>query len=168
VLAITDRGLLRQGFENRLANELGKDGVTTTTTFNLMSLQEINANKPAAAERLRSAGAEALITMRLVDSSTYYREFRVGPEHYADYVSGIDSGPWYDYYSVAFMDMSPTYASSKQTVYLETVLFDLKSAKRVWSGLTQTVLTDTMDRVAEMDPIVQKAVAAMRQDGMIP
>jgi hypothetical protein len=34
--------------------------------------------------------------------------------------------------------------------------------------LTETVFTDSMDRVAEMDPIVTKVLAAMRKDGVIP
>jgi hypothetical protein len=75
---------------------------------------------------------------------------------------------WYDYYSVAYMDMSPTYGSEKRQFYLETIVFDLKSAKRLWSCLTETTFTDNMDRLAEMDTIVGKAVSAMRKDGVVP
>jgi hypothetical protein len=82
-------------------------------------------------------------------------------------LSGINSVGWYDYYSVGFMDMSSTYGSLKQTVYLETGLYDLNTEKCLWSGLTQTVVKENMDRVAEMDPLVEKLVAAMRKDGMI-
>ena len=64
--------------------------------------------------------------------------------------------------------MSPTYGNLKQQVYLETSVFDLKTSKRVWSGLTLTVVTETMDRVAEMDPIVAKVVEEMHKDAMIP
>jgi hypothetical protein len=79
----------------------------------------------------------------------------------------VETGVWQDYYSIAYMDMSPTYGSLKQTIYLETSVFDLNTEKRIWSGLTETVVTDTMDRVAEMDPIVEKVVAAMRKDGIV-
>jgi hypothetical protein len=65
------------------------------------------------------------------------------------------------------MDMSSTYGSLKQTVYLETSLYNLKTEKRVWSGVTQTVVTENMDRVAEMDPLIEKILAAMRKDGVI-
>jgi hypothetical protein len=167
-LAIDERPLLRQGFENRFVNQLRKGGATAITTFNLLPLDEISHDKPAAAERFRSAGAEALVTIRLVDSATYYREFRSGPERYAETITGFQPGMWYDYYSVAFMDMSTTYGSNKQQIYLETIVFDLKTAKRLWSGLTETVVTDNMDRVAEMDPLVEKVVASMRKDGVVP
>jgi hypothetical protein len=65
------------------------------------------------------------------------------------------------------MDMSSTYGSLKQTVCLETSLYDLKTEKRLWFGLTQTVVKENMDRVAEMDPLVGKIIAAMQKDGVV-
>jgi hypothetical protein len=68
---------------------------------------------------------------------------------------------------VAYQDMSPTFGNLKQKIFLETSIFDLNTAKRVWSGLSQTVIPENMDRVAEMDEIVSKFLTAMRRDGMI-
>ena len=87
---------------------------------------------------------------------------------YAPVVTGLDTAGWYDYYSVAFMGLSATYGSSRDTLFLEASLHDLKTEKRLWSALTKTVLTDNMDRIAEMDPLVEKIVAAMRKDGVVP
>lgn len=168
VLAIDDRVLLRQGFENRFVSQLRQDGATAVTTFDLLSLSEIQRDKPAAAERLRSAGAQAIVILRLMDSTSSYRETRPGSTHYTGTVSGFEQGGWYDYYSMAFSDISPTYGNQKMKVFLEASLFDLKTSKRLWSGLTQTVVTENMDRVAEMDPIVARFVSAMRKDGMVP
>ena len=82
-------------------------------------------------------------------------------------LTGYETIGWYDYYSVGFMDMSPTYGSLKEWVDLEASLYDLKTEKRVWSGLTRTAVTENMDRVAEMDPLVEKIVEAMRKDGVV-
>lgn len=168
VLAVTDRVLLRQGFENRLVTQIRASGAPAIVTHDQLSLPQINENKQAAATQLRNAGAEGVVIMRLMNVDTSYREFRHGEERYAENITGFGSDPWYDYYTVAYTDMTATYGSLKQKVYLETALFDLKTNKRVWSTLTQTVVTETMDRVAEMDPIVEKVVAAMRTDGMLP
>jgi len=168
VLTVDDHPGVRRGFENRLASQIRKGGATAITTFNLLTLPDINRDKPAAAERLRSAGAEAVVVLRLASSTSSYREVRPGAERYAETITGIEPGTWYDYYSVAYSDLSTTYGTLKQQVYLETCLFDLKTAKRLWSGMTKTVVTETMDRVAEMDPIVEKVVIAMRKDGMLP
>jgi hypothetical protein len=167
VLAVENRGLLRQGFENRLVKELAKAGASAVVTYDQLPLDQIKADKPAAAARFRASGAEALIILRLADSITAYQEVRSGNERYAGMVTGIDSTGWYDYFSVGLMDMSTAYGSMKQSVYLETALYDLKTEKRLWSGITKTVVTDNMDRVGEMDPLVAKIVAAMRKDGVI-
>jgi hypothetical protein len=167
VLTIEERGLLRQGFENRFVSQLSKAGASALVTYDLLSLQQIKEDKRVAAERFRASGAEAILILRLVDVGSSYRESRAGDERYASVVTGINTLGWYDYYSVGFIDMSTTYGTLKQTVYLETSLYDLKTEKRLWSGVTQTVVKENMDRVAEMDPLVEKIVAAMRTDGVI-
>jgi hypothetical protein len=167
VLAVADRGLLRQAFENRFVTQLRNAGASALFTYDLLSLQEIQDDKAAAANRLRAGGAEAVLIVRLVDVTTAYRNVQPGGERYAPVVTGFDTTLWYNYYSVAFMNMSPSYGSLTQKVYLETGLYDLRTEKRVWTGLTRTVLKENMDRVAEMDPLVEKIVAAMKKDGVI-
>lgn len=167
VVAIEERGLVRQGFENRFVAQLTRAGAPAVVTYDALSLAEIKQDKRAAAERFRASGAEAILILRLVDISSSYRESRAGHERYAPVITGIDSVGWYDYYSVGFTDMSSTYGTLKQTVYLETSLYDLKTEKRLWSGVTETVVRENMDRVAEMDPLVEKFVAAMLKDGVI-
>jgi hypothetical protein len=168
VLAVDERGDVRQALENRLAVRIQKQGVAAVLSHQLLSLPEISQDKPAAAERLRRAGAEAVLIIRLKDVATSYHESRPGSERYAEVVTGYEFGTWYDYYSVAFMDLSPTYGNLKQRVYLQTSVFDLKTAKCLWSGLTLTVVGETMDRVAEADVIVEKVIEAMRKDGIVP
>jgi hypothetical protein len=168
VLAIEERGLVREGFENRFVRQLRKTGASAVVTFDLLSLPDIKEDKRAAAERFRSTGAQTVLILRLAGKASSYHESRAGNEHYVGTVSGIDNLGWYDYYSVAFMDMSPTYGNLKQTVYVDAGLFDLNTEKRLWFGTTQTVLKEDMDRVSEMDPFVEKIVAAMRKDGVVP
>jgi len=166
VVAIERRGLVRQGFENRFVAQLAKHGSTAMVTFDQLSLDEIKQDRRAAADRFQSNGADVVLILRLVDTATFYRESQPGGERYAGAVTGVTPMGWYDYYSVGFMNMSPTYGTLKQTVYLEAVLYDLKSERRLWSGLTRTVVSENMDRVAEMDPLVEKIVASMRKDGV--
>jgi hypothetical protein len=177
VLTVDERGLLRQGFENRFVAQLKKAGASAVVTYDQLSLSKIKEDKQAAAEALRSSGAESLLILRLLEVGTSYREVQPGGERYTDVVTGFSgfSSPymgWYDYYgmsySVAFMSMSPTYGSMTHNVYLQTALFDLNTEKHLWSGVTQTVLKDNVDRVAEMDPLVATILGAMRKDGMIP
>jgi hypothetical protein len=167
-LVIDERTLLRQGFENRFVSQLKEQGATAVTTHDLLSLSEIEHDKPGAGERFRAAGADALLILRLVNVGARYREVRSGDERYVGYVTGFEPGVWYNYYSVAYMNMMPTYGALKQYVLLETSLYDLKTAQRVWSGVTETTVKENMDRVAEMNPLVAKILAIMRKDGVIP
>ena len=160
-LAVDERGYVRSAFESRFVLELRKHGIGSFTTFDLLSLTEIKSDKAATAERLRSAGADTLLILRLVDSSVSYREVHVGMGASGPY------NTWYDYYAMAY-GISQSYGNLKQSTLLETSIFDLKTNKRIWSGLTDTVTAYYTDRVAEMDKVVAKVVAAMNKDGIIP
>src|SRR5580765_8161812 len=61
VVVIEERGFIRQGFENRYVAQLQNDGATGYTTFNLLPLADINQDKAAAAEKLKTVGAQAVI-----------------------------------------------------------------------------------------------------------
>jgi len=165
VLAIDDRGLLRQGFENRFVRYLANVGASAVVTFDLLSLPQIKEDKRAAAERFQASGAEAVLILRLMDVGNSYQVSRVGGEFSAPGITGVDTT--FDDFGGALLDMSSTYGDLTQTVGLQTSLYDLKTEKRLWFALTQTVLKENMDRVAQMDPLVEKIVAAMRKDGVI-
>src|SRR3974390_827324 len=109
VLTVDNRLLLRKGFENRLARQLESRGVSVVRSYETLSLPEIEQDKKAAAERLRAAGAPTIAILKLGDAPSHYRESRPGPEAYTEMITGYAYGPWYDYYTVAYLDMSPTY-----------------------------------------------------------
>ena len=168
VLAIEERGLLRQGIENRFVEQLTKGRVSAGPTYDLLSLPQIKQDKRAAAARLDESGAKALILVRLIDKTSSYREIMPGNERYAATITGWETTGWYDYFSLGMMSLSSTYGELKEYVFLETSVYDLKTEKRLWSVLTRTVVTENMDRIAELDPLIAKIVAAMKKDGVIP
>jgi hypothetical protein len=168
VVAVDERSLVRQGFENRFVRDFRAQGQEAAVTHDLLGLPEIKADKEAAAARLRSAGADSVLIVRLVDQNTYNHQVRATSSKYAENVTDIESYyGWYDYYTVAFTDMTTIWSSTKLEILLDTSLYDLKSEKRLWSALTKTVLKDDTDRLAEADLLVAKVVAALRKDGMV-
>ena len=168
VIGVDERGLVRMGFENRFVRDLRARGQEAIVTHELMSLPEIKADKEAAAAKLRSVGADSVLIIRLMDRQTYDRQVRSTPERYMGTVTGVESYyGWYDYYSVAFMDMGAVWSSNQQNVYLDSSLYDLKTGGRIWSALTETVLKDGTDRLAEADALSAMVVKAMNADSMI-
>src|SRR5580765_439623 len=65
ILAVDERSTVRQGFENRFVLELRKTGQDSLATHELLGLSEIKADKEGAAARLRAAGAEEVLIIRL-------------------------------------------------------------------------------------------------------
>ena len=171
VLTVEERGLIRQGLENRFRNQLEAGGQPALVSHALLSLGEIKENREAAAARVREAGADSVLIMRLVDSATHTREVRATSGVFVPVTTGIGTGytpyGWHDYYTIAFMDMGTVWGSVEQKVYLETTLFALKSGQPIWSAMTETVLREDMDRLEEADQLVAKILAAARKDGFV-
>jgi len=168
VLAVDERGLVRKGFENRFIRDLEKRGQPAVVTYDTLSLPEIKANKEAAAAQMIAAGADSILLLRLVDQATYSHSTRATGERYVGVTTGIDTSyGWYDYYTVAFMDMGTVWSTTKQKLCFDASLFDLKTGGRLWSGLTQTVIKEDADRLVEADSLVAQVVTALRKDGMV-
>jgi hypothetical protein len=167
VLAVADDGLVRGGFENRFVNELTKGGQAAFTTYKLRGLREIKANKEESAAQFRQTGADSILILRLVDTTTQFADVRQSREAFVPVVSGVNPDGWYDYYSAAFTDMSVVRGSTRQDVFLDTTLFNLSTGQRLWSCVTDTVVMDDVDRLKLADAFVAKVVAALRKDGLV-
>lgn len=168
VVAVDERGLVRQGFENRFVRELKLGGQPAIVTHSLLSLPEMKADKKAAAARLRQDGADTVLILRLAGQTSDAYQVRATSSAYVETVTGTETGVGgFDYYTVAFTDMGTVWSSTKTAVDLDTSLFDLNTGQRLWSCHTLTIVKEDTDRVAEADPLVAKIVAALRKDGLV-
>jgi len=171
VIAVDERGMVRKGFENRFVRDLGERQQPAIVTYDLIALPDIKTDKEAAVKAFSAAGADSVLIVRLVSISSKSRQVEASPEVYVPVITGFNdyysTYGWYDYYSVAFVDMGASWGSTKQYVYLDTSLHDLASGKRIWSTLTRTTLKDDSDRLAELDTLCVKVVSAMHRDGVV-
>jgi len=167
VLAVVERGLLRQGVENRFVKQLRQGGQPAQTTFDVFTLSEAEQDTAAAAATLREQGVESVLIITVADNMRDYNQLRAGGEKYAGVTTGVGSWGWRDYYSVAFVDMSTTYSSLRQRVVLDASLFDLRTEKRLWSAMSKTVLRENTDTLTELDNVVALIVDRLRADGMV-
>jgi hypothetical protein len=167
ILAVEDRGLVRSGIENRFANQLNSQGQSAFATYEMLGLAATKANREEAATKLRQAGADSVLLVRLVDSSLRSAEVRQTHQAFVPYATGFANDGWYDCFTVAFMDMSVVRGSTRQNLYLDIGLFDLSTGKRLWNCVTDTLVREDSNRLEVVDAFVAKVVATLRKDGLV-
>src|SRR5262245_3683506 len=88
-VAIDERIQVRKLFEGQFASQLEKRGHTVVRANELLSLDEIKADRKGASARLRGAGAQTALAVRLLDAVTYAREYREGSSSYVPVTTGF-------------------------------------------------------------------------------
>ena len=121
VVAVDERVLVRQGFENRFARQMTENGQSALVTYDLLSLPEIKADKQAATARLNQAGADAVLVIRLANQATQARQTQANRNIFVPVIDGYGYNDWYDYYSVSFVNMGTIWGDSKTEVTLSAV-----------------------------------------------
>lgn len=166
-VAVDDRTDVRKVFEGQFATQLEKRGLKAQRTHELMGLDEIKADRKAAAKRLFDSGIEHALAIRLLDTVTYAREYSETGSRYTSVATGFYTDAWGTYCELAFSDMGVTRGSMKNVHYLETSVFDLKSGHLVWRGISKTTLKEDANRLDEIRPLVAKVLAGMQKDGLL-
>jgi hypothetical protein len=165
VLAVDERRDVRMAIENRFVRELRRVDHEAVATRDLLALREIKDDKAAAAARLREAGSDAVLIVRLVDQATYQNEVVTMPVLHSPGLYGTYD--WYDTFSYAFGAMGSVSMTASRQLYFDSSLFDLASGHRLWSGVTSTKLLENADALVEADAIAEKVAKALRKDGMV-
>jgi hypothetical protein len=166
VLAVDERGNYRPAFESQFVAQLEQQGQPAFRTLGLLSLAEIRADKEAAAEKLRAAGADSILIVRLVDS---YNQSTPAPIGGGNMLVTRSSGQvgGFEYYTVSTPGRGGMQPSLSKYVCLDTSLYDLKSEKKLWSCVTGTVLREESEPLEEIRPLVTMVLTALRADGLI-
>jgi hypothetical protein len=159
VAAMTGRDFYRQAIENHFAALLKEQGQSAFTSHQLIGVPRKKEERETAAARLREAGADSVLVVRLVSSDTYSRQARGGPPAFTS--SAEES------YGYFFMGSEAAWNSTQTDVYIESSLHALASGERLWSGVTRTVLKENADSIEKIKPLARKLFTLMRQDGVI-
>jgi len=167
VLAVDERGLVRQSIENRVGNQIRNQGGDAIPTFKYLTLPEIKESKEKAGNRLMQEGADSIVIVCLVNKSSYESQLRTYPVAFVPGVPGYAGYGWYDFYSTIYTGMGINWSSSRDYLTLDASLFDLKTGARLWSCITESMLREDTDRLDVADAFAAKVAARMKEDGMI-
>jgi hypothetical protein len=121
-----------------------------------------DTNAISVDQKLKNAGFDGVIAMRLTDvnetlnyqqgSGTYYGG------HYGGYYGGRMGG-YYGYYG------SPGYYTQDKTFYVETSIFSLEAGKLLWSGTTATLNPTQLDKT--LDEIIYSIRTDLIKKGLM-
>jgi len=117
-----------------------------------------DTNTVAVDEKLKKAGFDGLIAMRLteVNESLNYQQGSGG--YYGGYYGGRPGG-YYGYYG------TPGYYTQDKTFYVETSIFSLVTGKLMWSGTTASMNPTQLDKT--LDEIIYAIRTDLTKRGLI-
>lgn len=149
VLVVADKMGNRQDAENYIVKKLDEAGINAMQSYDILPKTE-TIDAEAVDKAIDGLQLDAVIVMYAtgVTEEEYYkpaRRFGV----YSGYGYGhAHYGSFYNYYPHAFTYVYiPGYDNTHYVVALETSLFDLDSAKMVWSGQSNTFAPESVDDV---------------------
>ena len=149
VLAVADKMGNRQDAEDYIVKKLGEAGINAMQSYDILPKTE-TIDAEAVGKAIDGLQLDAIIVMYAtgITEEEYFvpaRRFGV----YSGYGYGhAHYGSFYNYYPHAYTYVYiPGYDNTHHVVTLETTLFDLDTAKMVWSAQSNTFAPESVDDV---------------------
>ena len=149
---------IKDATSNRVAEDKIVSKLNMPASPSYAFLLPSDTNTVAVDEKLKKAGFDGLVAMRLtdVDQTLNYQQGSGG--YYGGYYGGRPGG-YYGYYG------TPGYYTEDRTFYVETSIFSLVTGKLMWSGTTASLNPTQLD--ATLDEIIYAIRADLTKRGLI-
>ena len=167
VATMTKNVPARTKTENALTTELAlhnKRALKSIDYF-IPRFQEALPSQEEILQKIRTAGADAILTTSLLNKSSETR-YVPGTVRYAPVPAYGWYRGFYAYYAHWYpMVYDPGYYVTNKTYFVETNLYDARSEKLLWSAQTETVNPGSLDRFLKEYP--GKIITQMMRDGVL-
>ena len=154
----------RNGAEAVLAQELGKRGVEAIPAYTVIP-KSLVGDKDKARPYIEKTGAVYAIVMRVAGSDKEIRGS--GPSvtavpmympYYGAFYGGYYTFGWGATYNAGVMDI-------QNKVHVETLVYDLRTDKLIWAGMSDTMNPDTAQKFIK--DLVKTAAKEMKKQGLV-
>ena len=147
----------RNMFEDRFVGELNNRGNNALQSYSVIPYEQLR-DKELVKAKIKSSDADTVLISRLVDTKTI-ESYNPGmiyvvPDPYYD---------WWGYYAVVFADYG--YTGDVSVAYIETNLYDVKSARLIWSGNSKTERTYGEQEL--ITAFIQRIIKKLSSAGLI-
>ena len=176
VVGITDKQQMRQVFEEVLAGELRKAGISATPSYTVTGTWD-KLSRELIEKAALTTGSDAVITAQLIDMKRKTitdggfimndRGHSWGALDDAESGSvelfGVSGAGTVSYASFSMKSVEIT---TSRTAVIETRLYDAKTRKPVWSGISNAV--DPAGVITLTRDFAAVAIKSMNKEGLIP
>lgn len=142
---------VRRAAEDDMAQQLRTRGVDAVPGYRILSDQDYH-DREAAKARLRAAGFDGVIVMRLASKDTRLQ-----------YVPGNFGA--YGYWGAGWGAWGPGYYEPETIVRIETAAYSLQNNHLVYSALSRTIDPDSVKTL--VSDVSKKVANAMQKQGVV-
>jgi hypothetical protein len=154
-VAISTNGPQRRLAEAEMAREIGPKAFPVSQALP----SELSEDPKVLREALASAGFDGAVTMRLLDFKTELAMQR-------DPVPTQYMQLW-DYYAFTWAAVTePSYLAADTFVEVEVNIYDVKSARLLWSGVTRSERPQLVETLIK--DVAPKVRSTLQREGLLP
>jgi len=159
VLLISKNHDMRVQVEGAIAARLQQRGLTGVPA-NFAIPDDALQNVAKVKEQLADIGVDGVIVIRYLGTSQRTQYVDTSPAFWGAYPT------FWGYYNYAWPSVfDPIYTITDTYVKVETRIYDLKSGRLIWGGMSQTM--NPKDAQAAATELAQTVGDSMRKDGLI-
>jgi hypothetical protein len=164
-MVISAREESRDGIEALLAQELAKRGVEAIPAYTVIPKRVVQ-DKDKARPYIEKTGARYAVVMRVAGQEKELRgsgptytpvPVYTGP-YYGGFYGGYYAFGWGAAYNAGNLQID-------RIVHVETLIYDLRTDKLVWAGMSETMNPDTAQKVIK--DLVKAAGREMKKQGLV-
>lgn len=136
VIAVFERTGAREVVEGQFVEQIKDEGAEAAASHAFLSDEELS--REAVVHKVREGGFDSVVLARLIDQAAFEKTY--APTAPSLDVDAARQQTWYhDYVASSAPRESGSYTvASRRDVRVETRVFDAKTEKLVWSGVSET------------------------------
>jgi len=171
IVGIAKSEMNRRVFEDAFSNKLFKMGISTEASYrDIDTVQEVN--KDILAQKMVKKGCDSILLTRLIGQRTETvvtdYGYSPGPYYggYGGYARPAHYNSWGNYYSHPYnVVYAPVITNELVVLTVESVMYDLKTEKLIWSAQYETVVEGGLDKMVQ--DYVEAASKDIKDKGLI-
>lgn len=160
VIGVAKQQTNRRLFEDLFVAQLKTYGTDALASYTIIPSEE-KLDKASVQSKIETLGVGAVLVTRLVDIK---KERDFVPT--SGYPTSYYKNDWYRGYTRSYGSIDvPGYYAQYEVVTLETNIYDTQTEKLIWSGLSDTVLEDSV-KVA-IESVIKAIIKKLSDDQLI-